>query len=236
MRLAEMPYLLRLPDRGSRSWLIRTEVMFRGVVRDVPRIKISPKDMRSAEQLAFGSMSGGDRMLHHGYAPIYAHYLRAFLAGKDIKLAEFGILKGTGLAIWCDLFEGARILGFDIDPSHFHGNRKALERRGAFTKGTPEVHEYDQLSAGEAILNRVLQGQTLDIVIDDGLHSMEAILNTWRSVKPHLSSRFVYFIEDYANLLDSCVDEFAGYDACAFGLMTVISAGVKVGRAHGCDD
>ena len=93
-------------------------------------------------------MTGGDRMLHHGYGPTYARYLRPFLGGRNLTVAEFGILKGTGLAIWCDLFTDARVIGLDIDLGHFEENRSRLARRGAFKQNRPELHEYDQLICG----------------------------------------------------------------------------------------
>ena len=81
---------------------------------NVARRRVSPRDERTAEQLAFGGMTGGDRMLHHGYGPTYARYLRPFLGGWNLTVAEFGILKGTGLAMWCDLFPDARVILRDV--------------------------------------------------------------------------------------------------------------------------
>jgi hypothetical protein len=225
-RLMELPYRFRNPPRGSAAWLVRSEVVYGGLVSDVPRQKVSPLDGRTLAQLQFGGMTGGDRMLHNGYGPVYARYLERFLDNRSICLAEFGILKGTGLAIWCDLFPDGRVLGFDIDPSYFEANRADLARRGAFKTNWPEVHEYDQLVESNEELSQILRGQRLDIVIDDGLHSVEAIVTTWRSVKPQLSSRFVYFIEDYGRLLDQCDREFEGFDRRAYGPMTVVSANV----------
>lgn len=230
-RLAEWPHLLGSPARGSAQWLIRSEIAWGGLVTDVARRKVSCRDPRSPEQLASGGMTGGDRMLHHRYAPIYADHLAPFLDTASIRLAEFGILRGTGLAVWCDMFPDARVMGFDIDLGHFQANRADLLRRGAFRCNAPEVHEYDQLADGRARLAEVLHGDTLDVVIDDGLHSLDAIVTTWRSVRPHLSRRFVYFIEDCAGLPDACGAEFDGFDCRAEGLMTVVSSGI--GRA-GC--
>ena len=64
-------------------------------------------------------MRGGDRMLFNGYAKDYSRYLKSFDCDRRLIVAEFGILRGNGLAIWCDLFPNARVLGFDIDTSHF---------------------------------------------------------------------------------------------------------------------
>jgi hypothetical protein len=225
-RLTELPYRFLRPPRGSAAWLVRSEVIYGGLVSDVPRQKVSPLDGRTQAQLQFGGMTGGDRMLRHRYGPVYAKYLECFLDSRNIRLAEFGILKGTGLAIWCDLFPDAQVLGFDIDLSHFEANRTDLARRGAFKANLPEVHEYDQLVESSEKLSQILHGQTLDIVIDDGLHSVEAIVHTWRSVKPHLSSRFVYFIEDYGGLLDQCDSEFEGFDRRPYGQMTVVSTNI----------
>lgn len=230
-RLLELPYLMRKPQVGSVDWLIRGEVAFGGYTTDVARRRVSPVDGRTKEQLAYGGMTGGDRMLHNGYGSTYARYLAPFLDDRDLTVAEFGILKGTGLAIWCDLFPSARVIGFDIDLEHFEENRAALVKRGAFKTNVPELHEYDQLLHGSDQLGRVLTGKTFDIVIDDGLHSTQSIVTTWRSVRPHLSERFVYFIEDYEGLPDVCGAEFDGYNTHAVGMMTVVSRGISVNGA-----
>ncbi len=227
IRLVELPYLLRRPVRGTADWLIRSEIAYGGFVTGVARRKVSPLDSRSAADLAFGGMTGGDRMLHHGYADVYAQYLRPFLAVREITLAEFGILQGTGLAIWCDLFPKAHVLGLDIDLAHFENNKATLIRRGAFAQNAPVVREYDQLVENSDRLTGILAGRTLDIVIDDGLHSLDAIVRTWRSVRPHLSHRFVYFIEDFDGVLEQCRSEFSTFDCNSFGIITVISAGIE---------
>jgi len=228
-RLLELPYLLREPPLGSEEWLIRSEVSYGGFVTNVVRRRVSPLDDRTPEQIAFHGMTGGDRMLHHGYGAVYAHFLAPFIGRPGLTIAEFGILKGTGLAIWCDLFSNARMLGFDIDLSHFEENRPRLVRRGAFKCTTPEVHEYDQLVDGSGLLGEILRGAKLDVVIDDGLHSVDAIVKTWRSVRPHLAHRFVYFIEDFENLPQHVGSEFGGFEVTTDGMMTVVGRGTPVG-------
>jgi hypothetical protein len=229
IRLVELPYLLRRPPLGTRDWLIQREACYGGFVTNVPRRRVSSLDGRTPDQLAFGGMTGGDRMLHHGYGVTYSRFLAPFIGRAGLTVAEFGILKGAGLAIWCDLFADARVLGFDIDLSHFEENRARLIQRHAFQRTTPEVHEYDQLVDGGAALGNILKGARLDVVIDDGLHSLAAIVMTWRSVRPHLADRFVYFIEDYGNLPQHVGSEFDEFKVTANGLMTVVSRGVAVG-------
>jgi hypothetical protein len=227
-RLVEMPYLLRRPAVGTPEWLIRSEVRYGGYVTDVPRERISPLDGRKAEQLTFGGMTGGDRMLHHAYAPVYSRYLKSFFQTKDLTLAEFGILRGTGLAIWCDLFPTARVIGLDIDISHFEGNRVNLEKRGAFRHNRPEIFEFDQLVTGRHYLESILKDSKFNIVVDDGLHSKESIMTTWRSVEPFLAERFVYLIEDFEDLINECGQEFVAYDCRAFGQITAVSRGIPI--------
>lgn len=210
---------------GSKGWLIQRELLYGGLVTDVPRLRVSPMDPRSTTELATGGMIGGDRMLRHGYAPVYEKYLRTFIGDPGLTLAEFGILKGSGLAIWCDLFPQARCIGFDIDLGHTENNMPFLRSRGAFGANTPELHQYDQFVDGTEFLAELLP-DGVDIVIDDGLHALETIVTTFKSVQPYLAKRFVYFVEDYPGLLNDSGNLFDAYDSQEYGQLTVISSGV----------
>ena len=182
---------------GTIAWLIGTEIKYGGMVNKVPRNKISPKDPRTKKQLLHGGMVGGDRMLLNFYSKMYSEYLLPFVnRGNPVTVAEFGILKGTGLAIWCDLFFNGRILGFDIDLEHITDNMDNLKGLGAFKKNQPEIYEYDQFLDNAEFLGSILKDDKIDICIDDGFHSIESILTTMKSVMPHLAEKFVYFIED----------------------------------------
>jgi hypothetical protein len=183
---------------GSMAWLVATEARYGGRVTDVPRRRVSPHDHRTTEQVAKGGMIGGDRMLHHGYAPTYSRYLRPLRnrTGR-LTILEVGILRGTGLALWCDLFPDARVIGVDIDLSHMQENWTRLQELGAFRQNTPEIHEFDQLDEGAPErLRQIVGPDRINLAIDDGLHSAPAILNTLRAALPLLHDRFVYFIED----------------------------------------
>ena len=95
-----------------------------------------------------------------------------------------------------NLFPTARLLGLDIDTSHHENNLRTLRHRGAFSKNVPEIHVFDQLQDDSKRMVAILGGQKVDIFIDDGLHSAEAIRNTLKAIKPHLASGFVALIED----------------------------------------
>ena len=76
---------------------------------------------------------GGDRMNSefHKYSTVYSK----FLNNKKINnMVEVGVLNGTGLAIWCDIFPEATIHGYDIDLSNYKNNYNNLIKMGAFTK------------------------------------------------------------------------------------------------------
>ena len=107
--------LLPLWQRGSIRWLVAKEMAYGGIVENVRVGKISPHDTRSPERLELGRtvgvMVGGDRMspYAHNYAAQYSKYLKRFLNRHPITLVEIGILKGSGLAIWSDLFPNGEI-------------------------------------------------------------------------------------------------------------------------------
>lgn len=213
-----------IATEGSARWLIETEEKYGGIITNVPRNKVSPQDPRTKDELAFGGMVGGDRMRHHGYASLYAEYLLPFLDhASPLTVAEFGILQGTGLAIWCDLFDESRIVGFDIDLGHVEGNRPRLLELGAFQKNVPEFHELDQLKDNEIYLGDVLKGAKIDVCIDDGLHSFDSILTTISSVIPHLADDFVYFVEDNADVHKEIAARFPDFALKSDGEMTILT-------------
>jgi hypothetical protein len=157
---------------------------------------------------ASGKCIGGDRMspFFHGYGKTYEKYLKHFILSRMDKftLLEVGILNGTGLAIWCDLFPNARVIGLDLDLSNFEKNRSFLEGVGAFSMNKPELFEFNQLDLLRAqdVLKQVLGNTVVDIAIDDGCHSIESIEVTLAAMLPHLAKKFVYFIEDNFDTYD----------------------------------
>ncbi len=181
---------------GNPGWFIFTELKYGGISINVKRVKVSPDDPRSSKQIKSGGMTGGDRMLHHNYAKKYSQYLLPYIKKQNIVLIEIGILKGVGLAIWCDLFPKERIIGFDIDLNHIKNNMDNLKNLGAFKNNVPELHEFDQFQDNTNYVASILMNNTIDICIDDGFHSDESIIITLKSIMPNLSKQFVYIIED----------------------------------------
>jgi hypothetical protein len=210
---------------GSARWLIAKEHAYGGWVQE--RIgRTSPHDPRSPERLRTGLMVGGDRMSPrtHNYASQYANHLRRFI-GQRITFIEVGILRGTGLAIWSDLFPTGRIIGLDIDLSNFRKNEQTLRRAGAFAANNVEVHEFDQFVCDAEIVANILKGDQIDVFIDDGYHSNEAQTNTFKAVLPHLKQQCVYFIEDNDTVADQIKSLAPGFALESHGQMTILSRG-----------
>lgn len=187
----------RSAKSGSIEWLRGAELKYGGLVQEVKRNKVSPLDPRSENEVKEGGMTGGDRMRLHGYAQKYAEYLLPYIGNdKDLVVAEFGILKGSGLAMWSELFPDARLIGFDIDLNHTKNNLDFLISQGAFAKSKPELYEYDQFVESSEYIGTVLAGSKINVCIDDGFHSIESIMCTMKSLLPHFSDEFVFIIED----------------------------------------
>ena len=214
-------YISSLP--GTAKWLIAKEIQYGGYHTNVPRIKVSSQDPRAKEEIKTGGMTGGDRMLYHGYAEKYQEHLSRFIQpSRRITLIEVGILKGTGLAIWSDLFKESRIIGLDIDLSHINNNMSNLNKRGAFANNEPEIYEFDQFLDNEEYLRQIIKEDKVDICIDDGLHSEETILTTFASMLPVLNREFVYFIEDNHDVHKVIRTKYPEYSVENSGELTIV--------------
>jgi len=209
---------------GSADWLAKAELECGGYQHNIARNAVSHLDPRGHDELTTGGMIGGDRMVHHDYASVYEKYLAPFVGGVSPKVVlECGILKGTGLAVWSKLFPEAQIVGLDIDVEHTRANLEFLKSRGAFKNSDPELLIFDQFKPSVEELRERLNGETLDIVIDDGFHSEETIVNTINALRPFLSSDFVYFVEDNSSIFKKIIDLFPESHVYSHGEMTVVT-------------
>jgi hypothetical protein len=199
--------------------LIFLEQKYGGLIQGVPRKNLSSHDMANTSPVH----QGGDRMqsIYHNYAPIYANYLTPFL-NESCNIVEVGLLKGTGLAIWCDIFPTANIYGFDIDLNNYTTNYDNLLRAGAFVKNKPHVFNYDQYIDNSNYIGSIINNEKFNIVIDDGCHTNEANLQTLASFIPHLDDKFVYFIEDNTTIHDIIKQKYPQFNVFYHDQMTVI--------------
>jgi hypothetical protein len=196
--------VLKVKDFENR--LRACEARFGGATK-IKRKKVSPLDKRTKEELAKGCMRGGDRMNGHGYAKIYAKELLRYF-DRAFTLVEVGVLTGSGIALWSSIFPKSEVIGLDIDIEIFISSISNLKKRGAYRKSLPMVYEFDQLADTTEQVKALFGTRKINVVIDDGLHTNTAILNTIEGFVPRLASDFLYFVEDNASVSKEISEKF----------------------------
>ncbi len=159
--------------------------MLKDVLRDVLRGAPSPAD---AEVNPLGELfekhSGRlvGKWLH--YLDVYHRHFSRY-RGRSPVVLEIGVFHGGSLELWHKYFgAGLRLYAIDIDPEC----RKFEDAKTRILIG-------DQ--ADRAFLARVRREvPPVDILIDDGGHTMDQQIATFEELFPHLSERGVYVCED----------------------------------------
>jgi hypothetical protein len=144
---------------------------------------------------------GSDKSTNHNYHEIYGQIISEFEL-KETRILEIGLgsnnsdtpsnmgiygKPGASLRSWRDLNEGVLVVGADID------------KRVLFEEERISTHFLDQLSDESwKIFKNELARQTFDLIIDDGLHSPIANLNTIKYLVSQLNPNGVMVIEDIA--------------------------------------
>lgn len=118
------------------------------------------------------------------YLEIYHRHFGRFRGASPV-VVEIGVYQGGSLEMWRSYFgTGARIVGIDLDPAC-----------AGFAGESIEVIIGDQADRGFlAELRRRLPH--IDILIDDGGHTMEQQLATFEELYPHIQPHGVYLCED----------------------------------------
>lgn len=104
---------------------------------------------------------------------------------QSVTILEFGVFQGGSLQMWRNYFgKKARIIGVDINPKC-----KTLEEKGI------EIYIGDQEDRKflKSLMKKVGK---VDIVIEDGGHTMDQQINTFEEVFPYVNNGGVFLIED----------------------------------------
>ena len=137
------------------------------------------------------------RLIHkwHHYFEIYHRHFAAF-RGRAPVVLEIGVFHGGSLQMWRHYFgPGARIVGVDVDP-----------RCRSFEEPGIEIIIGDQ--GDRAFLGGLRQRiPRIDILIDDGGHTMAQQIATFDELYPHVHAEGVYVCEDVHT---SYVAEYGG--------------------------
>ena len=126
------------------------------------------------------------RLIHkwHHYFEIYDRHFARF-RGQPINIVEFGVSQGGSMQMWRHYFgPQAKVFGVDINP-----NCKQFEEPGV------QIFIGDQ---GDREFLRTLAETlpTIDILIDDGGHTMEQQIRTYEALFPKVAPHGVYLCED----------------------------------------
>jgi len=118
------------------------------------------------------------------YFEIYDRHFSRY-RNSDVHVVEFGVCRGGSLQMWKHYFgRNSKIFGIDINPRC----KKLQEEQIEILIGDQENREF--LKSLVRIVPRI------DIVIDDGGHTMAQQINTFEEMFPHISENGVYLCED----------------------------------------
>ena len=118
------------------------------------------------------------------YFEIYDRYLSRF-RGTAVHLLEIGVYHGGSLQMWKQYFGNqAQLFGVDINPDC----RQLEEDQIKILIG-------DQVDRG-FLESLKAKFPRIDVLIDDGSHTMKGQINTFEVLFPHISPTGVYICED----------------------------------------
>lgn len=137
---------------------------------------------------------GGD-LNKNNYTKFYESVLSDRRDSK-MNFLEIGVFKGYGLASFSDYLPNSKIYGLDLSNKEFLLNKNDLEKMGAFSNNNL-VGVYSGDSRTPLTWDDEVHKLPLfDIIIDDGLHRLNAQLTTFKNFWPKLKKGGVYVIED----------------------------------------
>ncbi len=115
---------------------------------------------------------------------IYDHHFSRF-RGTDVHIVEFGVSHGGSLQMWKEYFgPNAKIFGIDINP-----HCKQLEEE--------QIKIFIGDQSDRAFLKSLAeQLPRIDILVDDGGHTMQQQINTFEELFYKIDNNGVYLCED----------------------------------------
>jgi hypothetical protein len=150
--------------------------------------------MNSLDFLAdkYGTDKGTTHHEKHNYTEAYDFYLNQYKS-KVMNFLEIGIndprFPGASMLMWREYFgELMYYRGFDINIDQ-HVKDIANAHPNTF------LYNVDQTQPDQ-IVSVLMQMPALDVVVDDGIHTFEAQVNSFFTIFPYLKRGGLYFIED----------------------------------------
>lgn len=132
---------------------------------------------------------GTDKFGYHDYTPNY-HCLFRHLRDKPIKMLEIGVggygdedRGGQSLEVWRDYFPKGEITGIDIQKKTMDLGPRVEIRQGS------QVDE-------EFLRTLVAERGSFDVILDDGSHRNEHVVQSFGVLFPTLKPGGIYVVED----------------------------------------
>lgn len=122
--------------------------------------------------------------IYHNYTSVYTQYF-APLQKHPLKFLEIGIYKGDSVRLWEQYFPNAELHFIDIDASNI-----------LYWSTRSHYHFVDQSNFTQLTQFAQSIGGGLDIIIDDGGHTMVQQITSFKALFPYLKSGGIYIIED----------------------------------------
>jgi len=130
-----------------------------------------------------------DKGSMHSYIEFYESY---FQHRRDsVSLLEIGMMTGGSLHLWQRYFSQYRLIGMDISSGW-----NALRDFQAELENDPDITLLFGINSRDPTLPDSVSGKRFDFIIDDGDHSVEAQMDTFRNYWPLTADTGTYFIED----------------------------------------
>lgn len=122
----------------------------------------------------------------HGYTAAYDNYF-ASLREKPIKFLEIGFWRGYSAHMWEDYFSNGQLFFIDV-------NNDAYTHFKNFTRSQLFMVNQEDPMALMSFVQKV--GGDFDIIIDDGGHTMNQQITSFKTLFPFLKRGGIYVIED----------------------------------------
>lgn len=136
----------------------------------------------------------------HGYTEIYDSYFKKLKnENRKVNILEIGVQAGYDLLMLNDYFEGnCEIYGIDIDLSTCQINDNLPENIHLIEMNGSNIDELASCYNNSIKLNyeSVYHIPLFDIILDDGSHCSEDIINTLVFFYDKMSNNGLYIIED----------------------------------------
>ena len=144
---------------------------------------------RIDQLLATSGGHGTDKQTAHSYGPVYEYLLTPFI-DQECTLLEVGVCFGGSLRLWYDLLPRATIIGVDREDSC----KKSIAHLDRCHLIIADAYQADTIARTKG-----LAPQGLDIIIDDGPHTLASQQAFLSYYLPLLKPSGFAIIEDIQN-------------------------------------